>query len=323
MRLLNLASTGISSTDEGLKELIHRLIQDPNSTFVEVAANLTSRGHAAEALQITEWGIQRQPDSADGRAERAAALLKLRRPLPAYVELRRALAIDPNHRRALRLLGRTYKQVGAPERAAALLIERDETGDSHENLPTSINFPASQEISSPATSLEAAEPLLSKIVRNAPLEAQESQPKAEVTQIIRQRTNSTLHINTTELSAIEGPIVDNTQPIKAKDFWEEIITDIRVDPASWLANIDSDTVVDENHLKHAIGLQHTSESLALPDHSSSLSLDTVVDKHPILSEMSQAPTSEKEAKTSYYLLGMFGAFIALLCVAALFLTFAF
>lgn len=116
--------------DEALKSLVARFKDAPGSpAFTELAAALLARGHAAEALRIAEHGLQIVPTSVDGRIERAAALLALGRPRVAFVELKRALAINPTNRRAMRLLGKVYVDAGTPGKAAELLAQRLKGGD--------------------------------------------------------------------------------------------------------------------------------------------------------------------------------------------------
>lgn len=116
--------------DEALKSLVARFKEDPGSrVFAELATALLARGHASEALRIAEHGLQLMPDNAEGRVERAAALLALGRPRVAFVELKRALAINPSNRRAMRLLGKAYVDAGAPARAAELLKLRSQASD--------------------------------------------------------------------------------------------------------------------------------------------------------------------------------------------------
>jgi hypothetical protein len=124
--------------DEALKSLVSRFKESPASAFTELAANLLARGHAAEALRIAEHGLQMMPASVDGRIERAAALLALGRPRVAYIELKRALAINPTNRKAMRLLGKVYVDAGAPSRAAELLAQRFKGGDEDEQEPTHV-----------------------------------------------------------------------------------------------------------------------------------------------------------------------------------------
>src|SRR5688500_7708671 len=115
----------IPSADEALEALVLRFKDAPGSlAFVILAAARLVRGHASEALRVTEHGLELLPDHVGGRIERAAALLALGRPRVAYVELMRVLALQPNHRRALRLLGKMYKDAGVPARAAELLRRR-------------------------------------------------------------------------------------------------------------------------------------------------------------------------------------------------------
>lgn len=115
----------IPHADEALKSLVLRFREAPGSAaFTELAAALLARGHAAEALRIAEHGLQLLPGDVEGRIERAAALLALGRPRVAFVELKRALAINATNRRAMRLLGKVYVDAGAPTRAAELLAQR-------------------------------------------------------------------------------------------------------------------------------------------------------------------------------------------------------
>lgn len=117
--------------DEALKSLVARFKEAPGSpVFTELAAALLARGHAAEALRIAEHGLQLVPSSVDGRIERAASLLALGRPRVAFVELKRALAINPTNRRAMRLLGKVFVDAGTPGKAAELLAQRFKAGDS-------------------------------------------------------------------------------------------------------------------------------------------------------------------------------------------------
>lgn len=116
--------------DEALKSLISRFREAPSSpAFTDLAAALLVRGHASEALRVAEHGLQLMPASVDGRIERAAALLALGRPRVAFIELKRALAINPSNRRAMRLLGKVYIEAGAPGRAAELLAQRSALGE--------------------------------------------------------------------------------------------------------------------------------------------------------------------------------------------------
>ena len=113
--------------DEALRALFDRFRKAPGTSVSgELAEALLIRGHATESLRIAEHGLQLSPADADGRVHRASALLALSRPKVAYVELMRALAVAPEHRKALRLLGKVFVEAGAPARAAALLRQRHE-----------------------------------------------------------------------------------------------------------------------------------------------------------------------------------------------------
>lgn len=259
--------------DEALKSLVDRFREAPGSrAFTELAAALLARGHAAEALRVAEHGLQLVPENVDGRVERAAALLALGRPRVAYVELRRALAIDPHHRRGMRLLGKAFVDAGSPTRAAALLARRSFTAD----LPRT--DPRADPRADPRTDPRAEAPTAPSrggLTGDLELERQERRPKpsqsdrgngrspapprppprdgewdsipeiptpslggalpqlfseltkdlglgsdgpeaplrrVEVTQIIRRKAMPRPPRSASELAAIEGPIVDTTQP---------------------------------------------------------------------------------------------------------------
>ncbi|MBI2378051.1 MAG: hypothetical protein HYV07_28880 [Deltaproteobacteria bacterium] len=115
----------VALADEALKGLFDRFKANQTSELSrELSEALLARGHANEALHVTELGIQAKADDPEIRIQRAAALLALGRPRVAYVELLRALAIEPTHHRGMRLLGRVFVEAGAPERAAKLLARR-------------------------------------------------------------------------------------------------------------------------------------------------------------------------------------------------------
>ena len=226
------APAEIPHADEALKTLVQRFKAAPGSSaFSELAGALLSRGHAGEALRITEHGLQLVPGSVEGRVQRAAALLAQSRPRMAYVELQRALAIEPNHRRARRLLGRAYVDAGAPERAARLLAQRS-TGatddaatriapasnlaaalvnDLTEEAPTTETvWPASSEQGS--SNLPALFTALTKDLGlgSAVPEAPAPQRRVEVTQIIRRKALPRPPRSASELAEIDGPIVDTS-----------------------------------------------------------------------------------------------------------------
>lgn len=206
--------------DEALKALIARFERSPAESFVELAAGLLARGHAAESLRVVEHGLQLSPDSVSGRIERAAGLLALGRPRVAYVELRRALAVEPKHRRGLRLLGRTFKDAGVPGRAAELLAQRFDAAD---RAPSTVALPPTRPEdvgvdrapvpSEPSASLDPN--LFSNLTVDLGLGAavpEVAQKPVEITQIIRRRGMPRPPRSASELAAIDGPIVDTTQP---------------------------------------------------------------------------------------------------------------
>jgi hypothetical protein len=233
----------IPHADEALKSLVSRFKASPSEGFIELSAALLARGHAAEALRIAEHGLQLAPTSVEGRIERAASLLALGRPRVAYVELRRALAIEPTHRRAMRLLGKAFVESGAPSRAADLLSRRsmnDDTDDlkpeksekaeksdkapeRDKTPPPRPKIPEKQDTkplpvakgSAPTPRGESIPDLFSALTKDLGLGGAVPETPAkrvEVTQIIRRKGLQRPPRSPSELLAIEGPIVDTTQP---------------------------------------------------------------------------------------------------------------
>jgi hypothetical protein len=231
--------------DEALKALVVRFKDSPERGFIPLASALLSRGHASEALRVAELGLQLMPESVEGRVERAAALLALGRPRVAYVELRRALCIDPAHRRGMRLLGKAFVDAGAPGRAAELLAKRsampisedppsvhqgakgvakadvsDLLSPSAKAAPERPAIRAESEIEpepdfSPPPSLANVPDLFSDLTKDLGLGAAipELARRVEVTQIIRRKAALPRPPRSeSELREIEGPIVDTTQP---------------------------------------------------------------------------------------------------------------
>jgi hypothetical protein len=223
----------IPQRDEALKSLVTRFKEAPGSSaFVELAAALLARGHASESLRIAEHGLQLVPDNADGRVERAAALLALGRPRVAYVELLRALAIHPNHKRGMRLLGRAFVDAGAPGRAAALLAKRSGRAAKGGSAPAPAAFHERPQIDDlPPTPPPPPAPragddvpaLFSALTKDlglgmaAPLQRVPPR-RVEVTQIIRRKALPRPPRSASELAEIEGPIVDTTQPGQIHDL---------------------------------------------------------------------------------------------------------
>ncbi|MBX2810890.1 MAG: tetratricopeptide repeat protein [Myxococcales bacterium] len=173
---------------ELLTSLLVKLSQDPAKSFVDLAAILTSRGHLMEALRVTEHGLQVVPHSAEGRTERAAALLTLDRPRAAYLELVRALAIEPNHRRALRLMGQVYKETGAPEKAAALLTGRMTDSEVPSTVLVLDNSQYPEKDAEEAS--QDSMTLISNLANSLNLSLNETIPNIEATQITKQRAPS-------------------------------------------------------------------------------------------------------------------------------------
>ncbi len=217
----------IPHADEALKALVVRFKEAPGSSAcTELASALLARGHASEALRVAEHGLQLVPDQVDGRVERAAALLALGRPRVAYVELRRALAIDPTHRRGMRLLGKTYRDAGAPGRAAALLAKRSMDPDYEAPPPPKPAKKKAEWRQRPAIDADTTAPLpsnagaipelFSALTKDLGLGAAVPETTAprrvEVTQIIRRKGLMRPPRSASELAEIDGPIVDTTQP---------------------------------------------------------------------------------------------------------------
>ena len=257
------AEAHIPAADEALRVLFTKFKDDPGSSAFEALSDaLLARGHASEAQIVAEHGLQLDPTNASGRVHRAAALLALGRARVAYVELVRALAIEPSHTRGLRLLGRVYVDAGLPERAAALLAQRHLGGSAPvsrapssidarpltEPLPAPKSLPAPGELPPPSAAVLKASiaprglPAIGDKADKAALLAPVGPPpdldgendihdlfasltkdlglgglqeptipsRVEVTQIMRIRRN--VLDEQAELSSIDGPIVDATQP---------------------------------------------------------------------------------------------------------------
>lgn len=218
--------------------LIQRFLAEPGtSVFSDLANALLARGHATEALRVAEQGLEHLPTHLGGRIERASANLALGRPRVAYVELLRVLTIDPRNRRALRLLGQAYKDAGVPERAARLLTQRladEPEGELEVTAVTQVpNFdgrvPRTPEVRRPEPQ-EGKAPykvpdLFSELTKDLGLGSDASATKVrrvEVTQIIRRRGPLRPSRTNSELLAIEGPIVDKTQPGELAEDLDEI-----------------------------------------------------------------------------------------------------
>ncbi len=213
--------------DEALKSLVSKFEAAPGSrAFVELSAALLARGHASESLRVAEHGLQLVPDSVEGRVERAAALLALGRPRVAYVELVRALAIHPGHKRGMRLLGRTFRDSGAPGRAAQLLAKRAKM-ESEGSSTVDANPPEPETWKSrpgiddtPADHVPALFSALTKdlgLGLGAAVPNRKARPRVEVTQIMRRKQAPRPPRSASELAEIVGPIVDNTQPGTLED----------------------------------------------------------------------------------------------------------
>jgi len=222
------APADIPHADEALRVLVERFKRDPRGAAGDLSAALLERGHATEALQIADHGIHLRPRDPDTRAQRAASLLALSRPKVAYVELLRALAIAPGHRRALRLLGKVFVDAGRPERAAALLQQRHADAvlpsvppredAALDELPPHIrrareapplgDLPPTLDGASPLPELFAA---LTHDLGLGPVPNDFGAGRVAVTQVVRARLKPRRE-GEDELSSIDGPIVDETNP---------------------------------------------------------------------------------------------------------------
>lgn len=248
-----IAPSDILGADETLKALFERFRAAPGSEACEeLAEALLARGHANESLQVSEHGLQQQPTHVGGRIQRAAALLALGRPKVAYVELLRAVALEPSNARALRLLGRVYVEAGAPDRAAKLLAKRHQASAqtrAQEEPPATVQAPLpaaapeedemedtrrieipdelaaklapplgprsseaptqAPQLSRPAAPTDVAD-LFAELTKDLGLKPERPvSTKVEVTQVIRLKQQPKPR---PQLSSIEGPIVDSTQP---------------------------------------------------------------------------------------------------------------
>jgi hypothetical protein len=202
--------------DEALKALVARFKADPDGTFAALADALLSRGHAFEALRVSEHGLDRNPGHLEGRIERARALIAAGRPKVAYVELQRCLALAPEDRRTLRLLGQVYKEAGAPERAADLLARRSH----HERLKVPESAPSAP-LAEPVPAAPPTRPLFFDLAADLGLQVapRKGPPRRiEVTQVIRRKQAPRPPRTHSELRSIEGPIVDATQPGQVEEM---------------------------------------------------------------------------------------------------------
>ncbi|MFO0726815.1 MAG: hypothetical protein U1E65_23725 [Myxococcota bacterium] len=245
------AEAHIPQADEALRVLFLKFKEDPGSSaFEDLADALLARGHAGEARLIAEHGLQIDPQNANGRVHRAAALLAQGHARMAYVELLRALALEPSNHRGMRLLGRVYVEAGLPERAAQLLAQRHINATPPSRAPSTVDtrhliepappppIPSGAAIhrsvaSKPPPAVSrppppaATEPLgspsppedadisnmFASLTKDLGLGGSEPAipTRVEVTQIMRIR-RLPRDGREDELSSIEGPIVDTTQP---------------------------------------------------------------------------------------------------------------
>lgn len=255
----------IPQQDEVLRTLVGRFKEAPSSNaFVELASALLARGHAAEALSITDHGLMLVPENVEGRVERAAALLALGRPRVAYVELLRALAIHPGHRRTMRLLGRAFVDAGTPGRAAELLARRSAD-------PIPVDGKASdlplERTSKPRD--ENLPALFSALTRDLGLGSAVPETetlRVEVTQIMRKRGMPRPPRSKSELASIEGPIVDTSQTSphdRASDFDEPTVPTPRLEDAHLAFSMDDEPLFQE-HMPFSIHPVDSDSSPAQP-----------------------------------------------------------
>ena len=215
------APANIQSSDQTLSSLFQQYRIDPNiSISIKLSKALIARGHAAEALQVTEYSLSSDPLDTEGRIQRAAALLELSRTKAAYVELQRILAISPRHSKAVRMLGRVFVDLGFPERAAELLKKKISAASQE---PQASNEGSSR-VHVPAihTKTEAAKkPVIGDLFASLtndlglggfPTDFASETSRVEVTQVVRTRKKSAKLSSGDELSSLVGPIIDQSRP---------------------------------------------------------------------------------------------------------------
>lgn len=96
--------------------------QDPAADFAE-ARQYANNGELRQALAIYESLAADYPDNAEYLAELGRTQLSLKRALAATWSLKDAIAADPQHEEAYRLLLQAYFQSGQSERAYGILQE--------------------------------------------------------------------------------------------------------------------------------------------------------------------------------------------------------
>jgi len=226
------APTHLQSADKALTSLFEKYSSDPSMEMgVRLSKALIARGHAAEALQITDYSLSLEPASTEGRIHRAAALIELSRPKAAFVELQRILAIEPSHGKATRMLGQVYVDLGHPERAAKLLRKRisDLGGNSQsqevqkptlQEPSTRVQVPSVVSKADTAQTVDDSVPVIGDLFASLtndlglggfPTDFASESSNVEVTQVVRARISPKQMGPQTELTSLAGPIVDRSR----------------------------------------------------------------------------------------------------------------
>ena len=214
------APANIQSSDQTLSSLFQQYRADPNIAIsIKLSKALIARGHAAEALQVTEYSLSSDPLDTEGRIQRAAALLELSRTKAAYVELQRILAISPTHSKAVRMLGKVFVDLGFPERAAELLKKKMNAASQQAQASTD----GSSRVQVPSIRAKndaEQKPVIGDLFASLtndlglggfPTDFASETSRVEVTQVVRTRKKKTKLSSGDELSSLVGPIVDQSR----------------------------------------------------------------------------------------------------------------
>ena len=122
----HLAKAKSKTAGKRIKAAIERVWATPSSDTVALMmrrALLASKAKKYdEALKFFTYVIELSPDYAEGWNQRAYVYFKQKKMTQALGDLRRVLALDPNHYKALEGLGRMLREID--EKAAALKVYR-------------------------------------------------------------------------------------------------------------------------------------------------------------------------------------------------------
>lgn len=229
------APTQLQSSDKALTSLFEQYSVDPSMQMgIRLSKALIARGHAAEALQITDYSLSLEPTNTEGRIQRAAALIELSRAKAAFVELQRIIALNSSHAKAIRMLGQVYVDLGYPERAANLLRKRMSQAASEQRTEgnqssKNENVPAvrSNRIQVPTIKSNAGRaeiPVIGDLFASLtndlglggfPTDFAHEGSQVEVTQVVRARIRQKPTNKEDELTSLAGPIVDRSRPERA------------------------------------------------------------------------------------------------------------